>query len=133
VRFQRVAYIKRIHRVISASALAISGKEVVSSLVFGDDFIHSYHFGVWNADSVSFLILRTYSTHGNMSHGSTDFWVFDSVPRTIWHIQTHLSVSCALQVSPTILTLKYKLVGWEVSLFGPFPKVWNKTVSIRLG
>jgi hypothetical protein len=62
--------IKRVHSVISASAkAAFSGKEVVSSLVFCDDFIHSYHFGVWDADSVPFLVLQTYSIHGDMSYG----------------------------------------------------------------
>jgi hypothetical protein len=69
---QRVALIKQVHSILSASAKAsFSGNTnaIVSSLVLGDDFIHSYHFGLGDEDSSSFLILQTYSRHGNTCYG----------------------------------------------------------------
>jgi hypothetical protein len=35
----------------------------------GDYFIHSYHFGIQDGDSRPFLILHTYSRHGNACYG----------------------------------------------------------------
>ena len=71
VTLQRVALIKQLHRIqsVSAKATCFGNKTVISSLLLGDYFIHGYHFGIPDEVSKSFLILQTFSKHGNASYG----------------------------------------------------------------
>jgi hypothetical protein len=66
MRLKRDESIRREHSFFSGYARAsFSGNPnaIASSLIIGDDFIHSYNFGIHDDDS--FLILQTYSKHGN--------------------------------------------------------------------
>ena len=66
-------------------------KTIVSSLVVGEHFIHSYHFRFqgWKVNSAIFLILITYSKHGNVSFlkTCTNVDIIDAM-------QVYLKVSC---------------------------------------
>ena len=82
---QHVALIKQEHRVFSAYAEASSSVDYVtaSSIVFGKYFrvIHSYYFGIRN-DTYGFLILRTYSSHGNRRYQAVRLAFIDVVQET---------------------------------------------------
>src|SRR5258705_3173919 len=69
---QRLALIKQMHSIILASAKATSPANtnaIISSLVLGDYFVHSYHFRIQDEDSSSFLILQTYPRNANTCYG----------------------------------------------------------------
>ena len=74
VNLQRVATIEHEHRIFStfvnASIFPEESDTVVSSLVIGEDVVHSYHFRYHRdekhqTDIAVFLILITYSRHVN--------------------------------------------------------------------
>jgi len=67
MKLQLIALVKREQDVFLAFTKKIffHSNAVISSIVFGDDFIHSYEL-VFKAHA--FLNLRTYSKNGNMYH-----------------------------------------------------------------
>jgi hypothetical protein len=67
MRFQPVALIKREHKVYSIyyeASFPDNIYAIASSLVFGDDFIHSYNLE-FPYDNLGLLIVRTYSRHNS--------------------------------------------------------------------
>ena len=115
--FQLVALIKQEHSVFSAYA-KISSSANISSLVFGDHFIHSYDFVI--GDGGSFLNLRTYSKHGNACYRRT----FSGNLNIVRSTQDYLRVSCAPRLVhlPIKLTLETQFRWLESISFRTFPK-----------
>ena len=83
------------HRIFATLAKASTPSDqsntVVSSLVVGEHFIHSYHFRFqgWKMDGAVFLILVTYSRHGN-----TGFLKTCTNVDIIGVTRVYLTVSC---------------------------------------
>ena len=73
IDLQRVASIEDEHHILTTFAKASTPPDesntIVSSLVIGEHFIHSYHIRLleWNIDTAIFLILIIYSRHNNTS------------------------------------------------------------------
>lgn len=101
MRLQRFAFIKQEHRIFSAYATASFSGTIVSSLVPGDEFIHSYDVGI--RDKESFLALRTYSSRGKACYQNTFVGCHDVVGKT----RDYLTVSYIIHIS---LTLTYILL-----------------------
>jgi hypothetical protein len=119
MRLQRLDYIEQEHRIFSAYVQAsfsdnIDRSRIFSSLVVGDNFIHSYNFASVGG---SLLSIRTYSRYGSSCFRGA--WGGDP--------DAHKAMSDYLKVSRAswsiILALKYELGGWILFLFRPLPKV----------
>jgi len=94
---QRVAFIKQEHTFFLACVKIAFSLKVASSLVFGDHFIHSYHF-VCSEEFLSFLILNTYSRHGNACYHWHVFFPI-RLDNVIQKTMDYLTVSCASYIS----------------------------------
>ena len=96
---QRVSSIEDEHRIFATFAKASTPPDrfntVISSLVVGEHFIHSYHFRFreWAMDSAVFLISITYSRRDNTSFLETSRTMGDDLG-IIGIMQEHLTVSC---------------------------------------
>jgi len=93
MKLQHLAVIEQEHSVFSAYARAsFSGNTdaMVSSVVFGDHFIHSYNFGIWDAHSLGFLTLRTYSQHEKACYQHVHVGDLDVVQETQHYLRVSL-------------------------------------------
>src|SRR6266568_5073686 len=97
LKLRRVARIRDEHRIFATFAKASTPPDqsntVVSSLVVGERFIHSYHVRYrlgCKTDGAIFLILITYSTYDNTSFLRTWTCIHEIVCTT----QGYLTVSC---------------------------------------
>jgi len=94
-QLQRVAAIDHEHGIFATFAKASTSPEnfntILSSLIVGEHFIHSYHFRLQEGkiDTAIFLILIIYSRHNNTSFlkTCTEIGIIDAM-------QAYLTVSC---------------------------------------
>jgi predicted SprT family Zn-dependent metalloprotease len=92
MRLQLVTLMEQEQSVFSAYSTFCGNSTKMSSLVFGDYFIHSYDFGLQGRPGGGrFLSLRTYSMHGNTYHHYVEAEYFNIVRKTL----EYLRVSCA--------------------------------------
>jgi hypothetical protein len=95
--FQHVAFIKQEHNIFKAYASASFPHDTItiaSSLVFGEDFIHSYNFAIQEDETpYTYLMLRTYSRHDNTCyHYVRNVHVIENI---VAETQDYLWVCCA--------------------------------------
>ena len=96
MNLQSVASIEHEHCIFATLAQGSTPPDrsstVVSSLIVGEHFIHSYHFRFgWTMDRALFLILITYSKHDN-----TRFLKTQTSIHLVDATQAYLMVSCTL-------------------------------------
>ena len=115
--------IEQEHHVWSTFARAstsTANSNTISSLVFSDNFIYSYHLitGQWPGTHNHLFDLLIYARHGDAFDDNAVIGYSDIVET----MQYCLEVGCTSLQSHWIWHI---LEDRKISLFRPFPKVWN--------